>query len=378
MNFNISSATLFSVLQNASRVISPKQTMPILDHFLFELRDCMLTVTATDLESTIIADVEVDTACQDGIAAIPSRIIIDALRELSDQPVSIVIEPDSNTLELKWLSGEIAIPCNDGLGFPEVDRRGGLDAKSVVLSSSELIAGVTKTIFAAANSEARPTINGVLMDVTPESIVFVATDTFQLVKLALDKSVVCEEPAMVIITKKSAALLKNLVTKDSGDITVSFGGKNISFEFAGYTYISRVIEGRYPNYNSVIPKGSPCGTTIDRSAFLNCIKRVSVCSNQSTNLIKLCVSEDVMNLEAQDIDFSVSARDSITCASHGFEGEVVIGLKSKNLIDMLSVLSSDEISLEFTDPTRPILFSPVNSNDDYEKGMVVMLMPVSI
>ncbi len=378
MNFNISSSALFSILQNASRVIATKQTMPILDHFLFVLKDTKLTITATDLESTIISEIEVDIAEQDGSAAIPSRIIIDALRELSDQPINFSVGPDGSDLLLKWQSGEIMIPCTSGLGFPEVDIENTLDSRSITLTGPELLAGINKTIFAVANSESRPTINGILMDISAESVVFVATDTFQLVKVAISKETGIEEPAMVIITKKSASLLKNIVSKDLSEVKIEFGGKGICFVFEGCTYISRVIEGRYPNYNSVIPKSNPNSTIIDRVALSSCVRRVSVCSNQGTDLIKLNIEKDQIKLEAQDIDFSTSAKDSISCSSKEENTDVSIGLKSKNIIEMMSVISSEEVLLEFTDPTRPILFSPVDSKDIYESNMVIMLMPVSL
>lgn len=378
MNFNISSSALFNILQNASRVIAPKPAMPILDHFLFVLKGTKLTITATDLDSTIISEIEVDVADADGSAAIPSRIVIDALRELSDQPIRFSVGEDSSDLLLKWQSGEIMIPCTGGLGFPEVDVEGSLDSRSITLTGQELLAGINKTIFAVASSEARPTINGILMDISADSVVFVATDTFQLVKVAIPKDTALEEPAMVIITRRSASLLRNILSKDLEEVKIEFGGKSISFAFDGCTYISRVIEGRYPNYNSVIPKSNPNSTIIDRIALLSCVKRVSVCSNQGTDLIKLTIGSDSIKLEAQDVDFSTSAKDSISCSSKEGNIDVTIGLKSKNIIDMMSVISSDEISLEFTDPTRPILFSPVDSKDVYEKSMVIMLMPVSL
>ncbi|MEG1634136.1 MAG: DNA polymerase III subunit beta [Rikenellaceae bacterium] len=376
MVFKISSVALLNVLQNTGKVIAPKQTMPILDYFLFSLDKGKLTITATDLESTIISEIEVDSADEDGVAAVPSRLVIDVLRELSDQPVLFSVEHESFDILLKWETGDIMLPGLNGFGFPEVSRESSDDEKILVLASDELLAGINKTFFATANSDTRPTLNGILMDVSADWVVFVATDAHELVKLSIDKQTGFEEPSMVIIPKKSALLLRSILAKDSGDVKIEFGGKNIKFTLDGYTYISRVIEGRYPNYNSVIPKNNPNSITVDRAMLLNSVKRVSVCSNQGTDLVRFIIGRDKIALEAKDLDFSTAAKDSVSCA---FEGEgvgSVIGLKSRNIIEMLSVITSSEIRIEFADTAHAVLFMPIDSNDPYEKSLVMMLMPV--
>lgn len=378
MIFKISSVALLSVLQNTGKVIAPKQTMPILDYFLFSLKDGILTVTATDLESTIISEVEVDSSQEDGIAAVPSRLVIEALRELSDQPVLFSVERESFDILLKWETGDIMLPGLNGFGFPEVSREHNDDEKTLILSGEELLSGINKTIYATANSDTRPTLNGILMDVNADWVVFVATDAHELVKLSIDKQTGFEEPSMVIIPKKSALLIRSLLAKDSNEVKIEFGGKNIKFTLDGYTYISRVIEGRYPNYNSVIPKNNPNRVTVDRAMLLNSVKRVSVCSNQGTDLIKFSVGRDKIVLEAKDLDFSTSAKDSVSCAFDGEGIDSVIGLKSRSIIEMLSVLTSPEISIEFTDTAHAVLFVPINSSDQYEKNIIMMLMPVGV
>lgn len=378
MIFKISSVALLSVLQNTGKVIAPKQTMPILDYFLFSLKDGILTVTATDLESTIISEVEVDSSQEDGIAAVPSRLVIEALRELSDQPVLFSVERESFDILLKWETGDIMLPGLNGFGFPEVSREHNDDEKTLILSGEELLSGINKTIYATANSDTRPTLNGILMDVNADWVVFVATDAHELVKLSIDKQTGFEEPSMVIIPKKSALLIRSLLAKDSNEVKIEFGGKNIKFTLDGYTYISRVIEGRYPNYNSVIPKNNPNRVTVDRAMLLNSVKRVSVCSNQGTDLIKFSVGRDKIVLEAKDLDFSTSAKDSVSCAFDGEGIDSVIGLKSRSIIEMLSVLTSPEISIEFTDTAHAVLFMPINSSDQYEKNIIMMLMPVGV
>lgn len=376
MIFKISSAALLSVLQNTGKVIAPKQTMPILDYFLFSLKDGKLTVTATDLESTIISEIEVDSSEEDGTAAVPSRLVIEALRELSDQPVHFSVEHESFDILLKWETGDIMLPGLNGFGFPEVSRESGNDEKTLVMSGEELLSGINKTFFATANSDTRPTLNGILMDVSADWVVFVATDAHELVKLSIDKQTGFEEPAMVIIPKKSALLLRGLLSKDSNDVKIEFGGKNVKFTLDGYTYISRVIEGRYPNYNSVIPKNNPNKVVVDRAMLLNSVKRVSVCSNQGTDLVKFIIGRDKIVLEAKDLDFSTAAKDSVSCAFEGESVGAVIGLKSRNIIEMLSALTSPEVSIEFADTAHAVLFMPVDSNDPFEKSIIMMLMPV--
>ncbi len=373
MIFKVSSAALLSVLQNASKVIAPKQTMPILDHFLFVLKEDKLSITATDLESTILSTIEVDGEV-DGLAAIPAKLIMDALKELHDQPVKIDVNIETSETHLEWESGDIVIPAANGLGYPEVNTDLGEVKNEITLRSVQLLSGISKTSFAAASSDTKLTLNGVLLDVNSELVTFVATDARQLAKLTYNEPTNVAENCMVIIPRKGANLLRGILQKDDSPVKIEFGGRSILFKMEEYTFICRMIEGRYPNYNSVIPKNSQNKLIVDRAGFLSSIRRVSVCSNQGNNLVKLAISAQTIHLEAKDVDFSTSAKDKISC---NYDGEpMTIGLKADNISEMLSALSCNEVTLEITDPTRAVLIVPTQSDDENEKGAVMLLMPV--
>lgn len=349
MKFKTSSSTLLNVLQNTAKVIAAKQTMPILSNFLFTLKDGKLNITATDLESTIIADLEVDSSDEDGVAAVPSTTILEVLRELGDQPISVSIDEESFEINIKWLSGEIALAGANGMAYPEISDSTIANSSTIELSCEQMLTGINQTVFAASSSDTRPTLSGVLMDIYPEQIVFVATDAHKLVKMSIDVNMGVEERTMVIIPKKTAQLLKNILVKNSDIISIEFSKSDIKFTTNGYTYMSRVIEGNYPNYNSVIPKNNPNKVIIDRAEFLSSLKRVSVCTSKGTDLVKLIIEDGTIVLEARDVDFYTSGEDKVSCSFTGEERVAIIGVKSKNITDMLSSLSCKDISIKFWD-----------------------------
>ena len=233
--------------------------------------------------------------------------------------------------------------------------------------------GINKTIFATADDELRPVMNGVYINLEPQSVTFVATDAHKLVKYASETA--AEATASFILPKKPANLLRGLLPKEDGEITVEFDDKNVLFRLKNQVLICRLIEGNYPNYNAVIPANNPNKVFVDRLELLNAIRRVAVCSNQSTNLIKLDISKGTINLTAQDLDFSVSAQESLPC---DYEGEdIVIGFKSTFLIEILSNIETSTVLVELADSTRAGVFKPVYDQQP-SNDTLMLLMPMMI
>lgn len=372
MKFSVSSSTLLTLLQNTGKVISSKQTMPILDYFLFELTGDILKVTASDLETTLVSKLEVASSGEDGVVAVPSRLMQDSLKELSEQPIDIEV-CETYEIKVSWATGKLSIPGVEANGYPELPEINESEVNLLTIDAQWLLAGISKSVFATADSDLRPTMNGIFFDISPEGVTFVATDAHKLVKISMNSALGVEGPCSFILPKKPALLLKNILAKQDEQIEISFDKKNILFKLSSYSVVSRVIEGRYPNYNSVIPKNNSNIVTVDRVQLMNAIRRVSVCSSQASNLVKLSITADNIDLVAQDINFAVSAQDNIECSYEGVP--LSLGFKSTFLIEILSVISSKDIIIELSDATRAALFIP-HEGAAQEENMVMLLMPI--
>lgn len=374
MKFSISSSLLSSNLQTIGKVISSKNTLPILDYFLFELCENQLRITASDTETTLVCNLDVDNQGEDGSFAVPARRITDSIKEFSEQPLTISVDAESWEITISWKSGKLAIPGVTGLGYPELttlsDEQTSLEIKSEILAD-----GITSTIFATADDQLRPVMNGINVSLTPTEITFVATDAHRLV-CTQDRTVTVEQNASFILPQKPANLLKGILPKD-GDtmIGVAFDNKNVVFTLPKHRLVCRLIEGNYPNYNAVIPKNNQNILTIDRAELMTAIKRVSVCANQASGLLKLHLTENNLNLTAQDIDYATSAEDNITCQYDGTHLE--IGFKAPFLLDILSNLHSQEVEIKLADATRPGLFLPIDTLSS-EQSLLMLLMPMMI
>jgi len=337
MKFVVSSSRLLTHLQAISRVISAKNTLPILDNFLFNLKDNELEVTASDLETTLITKLKLKNAEGDGIIAVPSRILLETLREFSDQPLTFDI--DANTLAVVIISenGKFNAVGQNGMDFPVLPAIKKEKRFAFTINSEALLSGINRTIFATADDELRPVMGGILVEASPEKVTFVASDAHKLVRYQRT-DVKSDAPCSFILPKKPASLLKNILPREEGPVAIEFDDKNAFFTLADYKVVCRLVEGNYPNYNSVIPKSNPRKLTVDRQEFYNSLKRVSVYSNQASNLVKLHLTGNQLTVSAQDIDFSISAYERIKCQYEGDEME--IGFKSLFLQEILANLSS--------------------------------------
>ncbi len=372
MKFTISSSALLSLLATTGKVISNKSSLPILEYFLMELKDGVLTVTTSDLETTLIGSIPVENVEQEGTIAAPAKLMLDSLKEFAEMPLSIEVNDTTWEIKITWASGHLSIPGASAVSYPSVQAMGA-ESKVITLDVDTLINGISHTIFATADDELRPVMNGVYFDFQPESLTFVATDAHKLVKFAAEQS--NDFAASFILPKKPSNLLRNLLAKEEEAVEVTFDAKNVTFSLKNFKLVCRLIEGNYPNYNAVIPTANPNKVLVDRVEFLNGIKRVAVCSNPTTNLIRMDIADNKVNLTAQDIDFSVSANETISCS---YEGQnVTIGFKSTFLVEILSNIDTPTVVVELADSTRAGVFKPVY-DDKQSSQTLMLLMPMMI
>ncbi len=374
MNFVISSSGLFAHLQSIKQVISSKNSLPILDNFLFQIEGKNLQITASDLESTLITNLELANVDGEGIIAIEAKRMLDILKEFSEQPLTFNVNTETFKVEVLSQNGKFELIGQDGNDFPKLPTIKKGKGSKINLTAELLLNGINKTIFATAEDELRPVMNGIFIEISPEEIRFVATDAHKLVRYKRF-NVETEVSSSFILPKKPASLLKNLISKGAENIEVEFDEKNAFFTILTNKLICRLVEGNYPAYNSVIPVDNPNKLTIDRVELINSLKRVSVFSNQATNLIRLQITGNQLTISAQDIDFSISAVERIPCV---FEGDSMeIGFKSLFLMDILLNLSSTEVCFELSDPTRAGIILPAN-NENKDEDILMLIMPMML
>lgn len=354
MRFVVSSTELLKHLNAISRVISSKNTLPILDNFLFKLEGTRLEVTASDLETTLITQMTLDSVEGEGVVAIQAKILLDTLKEFPEQPLTFKINLETMSVELLSLNGKYSVPAQNGEDFPALPQLNETHYR-ISVSHDVMLNGINKTLFATADDELRPVMNGIFVELSADAMTFVASDAHKLVRYKrLDAK--SEDEASFILPKKPASLLKNLLPKEDFDVKLQFDEKNAVFTLTGFKMVCRLVEGRYPAYNSVIPLSNPNKLIIDRLEFYNTLRRVSVFANQASNLVRLKLTATQMIVSAQDIDFAISAVETIKCDYDGQEME--IGFKSTFLIEILSNLSSGDVRMALSDPSRAGLLLP--------------------
>ncbi len=374
MKFVISSTELLGHLASINKVISSKHTLPILDNFLFNLQNSELVITATDLETTMITRIELDNAEGEGIIALEARRLTTMLREFPEQPLTFEIDMDTLKVEILSENGKFSIVGQNGEDFPQLPEIQEENSTSLKLSSNMFSVGINKTLFATADDELRPVMNGIFIEILPESITFVASDSHKLVRYRrLD--VKLASSAKFILPKKPASLLKNILPSDETEITLQTDKNNAFFSINGYQLICRLVEGEYPTYDAVIPTNNPYKVIADRLAIANTIKRVAVFSNQASNLIKIKLEPNQLIISAQDIDFSISAYEKLNCQYDGEEME--IGFKSVFLTEILLNINSSSVVFELSDPSRAGLILPLDKDNTTEDELM-LLMPMMI
>lgn len=372
MRFDVSSTALLSRLQSISKVIASKNSLPILDSFLFHLEGEKLTITASDAETRLVTSIEVMNTQGNGIFAVSSKILLDPLKELPEQPLTFDINDNNLEIFIHFQNGKYNFIGQKGDTYPQ-QKPLNENAISILVDAQMLANGISRSLFATADDELRPVMNGVYFDIHTDDLTFVASDGHKLVRLR-NFSVKSPERASFILPKKPATLLKGLLTKEEGMVNIQFDDNNAYLHCANFEMVCRLIEGRYPNYNSVIPQANPFKVTIDRISFLNALKRVSVFSNPASSLVKLHLKGNEMVVSAQDIDFSTSAEEKIVCNYDG--DELNIGFKATYLIEILSNINSEEILFELADPSRAGLIIP--SENEENEDLLMLLMPMML
>ena len=372
MRFDVSSTALLSHLQSIGKVIASKNTLPILDNFLFQLEENTLTVTASDAETRLVTSLEVMNAEGSGLFCVSAKMLLDPLKELPEQPLTFDVNDANLEVFIHFQNGKYNFIGQKGDTYPQ-QKPLSEQAVEVVMDAQLLLNGISRSLFATADDELRPVMNGVYFDFHTDDLTFVASDGHKLVRLR-NLAVQSEERASFILPKKPATLLKNLLAKEEGLIRLQFDDNNAYVRCANCEMVCRLIEGRYPNYNSVIPKENPFQVTIDRMFLLNALKRVSVFSNQSSSLIKLHLEDNLLTVSAQDIDFSTSAEERIPCEYNG--DELSIGFKATYLIDILGNISSTDVILQLADPSRAGLILPLENQEN--EDLLMLLMPMML
>lgn len=371
MKFVVSSTALFSHLQSISRVINSKSTLPILDCFLFKLQDCNLSITASDNETTLVTSIEVAESDKDGQFAVTAKTLLDALKEIPEQPIVFEIN-DTLEITIQYQNGKYSLMAQSADEYPQSPALKE-DASRFEMASDVLLSGITRTLFAAADDELRPVMNGIYFDITTDDVTMVASDGHKLVRFK-SMSTRGDSRSAFILAKKPANLLKSLLPKEAGQVTVEFDDRNAIFSLERFRMVCRLIEGRYPNYNSVIPQQNPYKVIIDRQLLLGALKRVSIFSPQSSSLVKLRMGENVIVISGQDLDFSTSAEETQVCQYS--DEPMSIGFKGNFLIDILNNISSSEVMLELADPSRAGLVMPVEQ--DEKEDLLMLLMPMML
>lgn len=373
MRFTVSSGALNQRLQTIRGVFSGKSIINILDCFLFQFNGVSLTITASDGDNRLTTTLEVSECDVEAASlCINAKTILDTLKELSDQPLTFYVDLERGIVNGKYCNGEFNITCLPANDYPMPPVMP--EERSVVtLPAAALMSGISRCINCTKDDEIRPVMNGVLMDITPEKTIFVATDGHKLMRSTTSKSHT-EISYSVILPKKSVALLRTVLAKNEGDASVTTSGAMLEVKTTEYTLTGKLIEGRYPNYNTVIPSNNPHHITIDRQALLSATKRVALFSNQSSSLVKMRFEAGNCTISGQDYEFATSAEERVICQYEG--NSITIGFKGTLLIEMLSLVESDEVRLELADPSKPGLIIPTDTQDGDE--VLMLLMPMMV
>ena len=372
MKFIVSSTALSSHLQAVSRVINSKNALPILDCFLFDLQEGTLSVTASDSETTMVTSLEVNESDADGRFAVTAKTLLDALKEIPEQPLAFDVNINTLEINVQYQNGKYSLMGQNADEFPQLTQLSD-NAVRVETDAEVLLNGINRSVFATADDELRPVMNGIYFDITTDDITMVASDGHKLVRC---KTLAARgnERAAFILPKKPANLMKNLLAREQGTVTIEFDERNAVFTLENYRMVCRLIEGRYPNYNSVIPTQNPYRVTIDRQSFISTIKRILIFSSQSSALIKLHLSENQIIVSGQDLDYSTSAEEKLACEYQG--NEINIGFSGTFLLDILNNMVGENVMIELADPSRAGVLVPVEQNEN--EDMLMLLMPMML
>ena len=369
MRFTLSSTALSSKLNMLAKVIGGKNSLPILDCFLFQVANNEMEITASDSDNILKTSIALTECEGEGEFCIPNRVILDALKELPEQPLEFEIDTESYAIKISYQNGLYNFTAQNAEEYPRTQSVN--DAAHMVnIDADILIDNISRSIFATANDQLRPVMNGIYFDFTPDSLNIVASDGHKLVRNR-NYRVKSEIPSSFDLPKKPATLLKNILTKDEGEVTIKFDDKSAEIEFADGTLRCVLYEGRYPNYNSVIPD-NPNHVTVDRKGLLSALRRVLPFASESSQLVRLRMNGNHMEISSEDVDFATSAKEQLICENAG--ENMSIGFKGSSLQELLNNLDCDQIIFQLADPSRAGVVVPAEQPEQQDILMLIMPM----
>jgi DNA polymerase-3 subunit beta len=370
MKFIVSSAALLKHVSAISGVIASNPVVPILENFLFEIEDGLLTITASDLQTSIITEIDVE-AKENGKIAVPAKILLETLRNLPEQPVTFSIDQDTYSVEISSDNGRYKLSGENATDFPKVPDVS--DGYSVDMSSSVLNRAVSNTIFAVSNDELRPAMTGIYLKISDSNTTFVATDGHRLIRYRR-VDVASDMDNAIIIPKKALTLLKATLPAENTNVNVEYNVANIFFKFNNIRMISRLIDERYPDYENVIPADNPNHVSLNRGELLSSLKRIAIYANRTTHQVRLKVSGSELMISAEDLDFSNEANERLSCEHNG--DDIEIGFNARFLIEMVSNMDSEEIELQLSAPNKAGLILPKEMQEN--EDVLMLVMPVML
>jgi len=370
MKFSVNSSKLLKHLSSISGVIATNPIVPILENFLFQLKDSKLTVTASDLQTVMVMELEVESN-DSGNIAVPARILLDTLRGLPDQSITFKVDSATYGIQINTDNGVYKLSGENPTDFPKVPTVS--HSNSVDFPADVLLRAITNTIFATSSDELRPAMTGVYLQLTDSGTTFVATDGHRLIRYKR-VDVASGMEASLIIPRKALNLLKSSLPADSSNVKTEFNQANAFFSFSNIRMICRLIDERFPDYENAIPLNNPNVLTINRMELLNSLKRISIYSNRTTHQIRLKITGNDLQISAEDLDYSNEANERLVCEYSGEDME--IGFNARFLVEMLSNMSAKSITLELSAPNRAGLILPteVEENED----ILMLVMPVML
>lgn len=370
MKFIVNSSYLLKQLSNINGVITTNPVVPILENFLFEIDKSNLTVTASDLQTSMITEITVESK-ERGNIAVPARILLDTLKNLPDQPVTFSIDESTYSIEISSDNGRYKLAGENATDFPKVPSVS--NDFSATISSEVLSRAVNNTIFATSNDELRPAMTGVYVNLGDKNTTFVATDGHRLVRYRRT-DIKSDNGNAIIIPRKALNLLKATLPGENTDVTIDFNMSNAFFKFGNIRMICRLIDERFPDYENVIPSQNPIKMTINRTDLLGSLKRISIYANKTTHQVRLKITGSELQVSAEDLDFSNEANERLSCEHEG--EDIEIGFNARFLIEMLSNLDTDQIKLNMSAANKAGLILPAEK----EKGedILMLVMPVML
>ncbi|MDH5381834.1 MAG: DNA polymerase III subunit beta [Cyclobacteriaceae bacterium] len=370
MKFIVSSGALVKQLSSINGVITTNPVVPILENFLFEISDGLLTVTASDLQTSMITDIDVESK-ESGNIAVPAKILMETLKGLAEQPVTFSIDEETYSIEISSDNGRYKLAGENATDFPKVPVVS--DDYTIEMSTAVLSRAINSTIFATSNDELRPAMTGVYMNLSETNTTFVATDGHRLVRYRR-VDIASEEGSAIIIPRKALNLLKSSLPSEDTVVSVEFNMANAIFKFNNLKMICRLIDERFPDYDNVIPVDNPIHMIIDRVEMLNSLKRIAIYANKTTHQVRVKITGSELQVSAEDIDFSNEANERLTCEHDG--EDIEIGFNAKFLIEMLSNADSDKVEFHLSAPNRAGLIFMVDKDEN--EDVLMLVMPVML